>query len=272
MKVAYFGYDLLKDCLRQVEKSGCEIVKIFTFETDNVYDHNTEIEAFAAQKNLPFQTLRPRRQDIENLKALKCDLLVSAGYAFKIPADIIPGINIHPTLLPEGRGPWPMPHIIQKGLKRSGVSIHKISGRFDRGDLLLQEAFTVDAQETLPSLTKKIQTAASNLLFNCLTNFESLWKNAYAQEGGSYWPEPSDEDRTFTPDTNLEMIERMIRAFTGYGCYLRLGNTTIKIIKAECIADPSGRYPEHRNTRENETIYMVNGGYIIAGKGDEMHV
>lgn len=39
-------------------------------------------------------------------------------------------VNLHPALLPEGRGPWPMPTAILRG-KSSGVTLHKLAEESD---------------------------------------------------------------------------------------------------------------------------------------------
>ena len=70
-------------------------------------------------------------------------------------------INIHPALLPIGRGAWPMAVTILKGLRESGVTIHKMTAELDAGDILLQEKIEVGPRETLQSLTEKQRALCS---------------------------------------------------------------------------------------------------------------
>lgn len=35
MKIAYFGYDFFYDCLKTVLSEGHDVIKVFTFDTDN---------------------------------------------------------------------------------------------------------------------------------------------------------------------------------------------------------------------------------------------
>lgn len=66
------------------------------------------------------------------------ELILVAGYPWKIPvSQSIKQVNIHPAFLPVGRGSWPMPAAILKGVDL-GVTIHKLSDRFDEGDIWLQ--------------------------------------------------------------------------------------------------------------------------------------
>ncbi len=52
MKVAYIGLDLFYPALETLKKLGCEIVEIFTCETDNVTEFNQQICNFAKKNNI----------------------------------------------------------------------------------------------------------------------------------------------------------------------------------------------------------------------------
>lgn len=79
--------------------------------------------------NIPITQEPPTENHLKKLETQGCDLLISAGYTFKIPNwrkyNIKYGINIHPSILPEGAGP--MPHTILKGLYQTGVTLHKLT-------------------------------------------------------------------------------------------------------------------------------------------------
>ena len=73
-------------------------------------------------------------------------MLVVASYGAKIPDEIIDlfpprhAINIHPSLLPEYRGPAPIQWAIANGETETGITILELSkDKFDRGDILMQE-------------------------------------------------------------------------------------------------------------------------------------
>lgn len=51
------------------------------------------------------------------------------------------GINLHPSLLPELRGPDPGFWTFRRGDGRSGLTIHRLSPRFDTGAVLAQQPF-----------------------------------------------------------------------------------------------------------------------------------
>lgn len=80
-------------------------------------------------------------------------------------------VNIHPSLLPEGRGAWPMPVTLLKGLRESGITIHKITEGFDEGDILLQKAVPVMPADTLQILTARLQTLLPDMMAELASDF-----------------------------------------------------------------------------------------------------
>jgi len=221
MKIVYFGFDLFEGVFRKIcDIAGVELMAVYTFKTDNVFEFNSSIRAQAEKKGVEVYNHKPSGEEIEEYFEKGCDLIVSAGYIHKIPVPNHPqfkGINIHPALLPIGRGAWPYPCTILKGERKTGVTIHKITNRFDEGDILLQRGYSVESIDTLDTLTYKSQLVAEELIVEVLTNFSKLWENAKPQGKGVYWKEPTDADRTITTDMKLSEAQRIVRAFGSYG-------------------------------------------------------
>lgn len=237
MKAAYFGIDALQGCLEVLVERGYEIIAIFTIE-DDPYDRSIEICRYAEAHHIPLHTTPVTAQDLKDLEDAGVALSVTAGYPWKIPlSETMRQLNIHPALLPAGRGAWPMPVAIVNN-RSSGVTLHKLSKDFDRGDILLQEEIPLDAKETLVTLSEKIAQTAPRLLGEFLNAPDFYWENAEKQAEGEYWPEPTDEDRTISPTDTVEKAERILRAFTGYGSLCRIHDVPVLIEEGACI--PAG--------------------------------
>ena len=221
MRIVYFGFDLFADCFEALlENDNVEVMALYTFKTDNVFEFNNRVVALAENRNIPVHYERITEEAILKFLDNGLDFTVSAGYIYKIPVPDdkrFRGINVHPALLPIGRGAWPYPVTILKGLKESGVTIHKITNRFDEGDILLQEGFNVTPTDTLDTLTKKSQKLAKEMITKVVNNFCELWRNAAPQTEGEYWQEPTDIDRTISGDMDYETAEKTIRAFGSFG-------------------------------------------------------
>ncbi len=96
----------------------------------------------------------------------KTDLIVCAGFLWKIPDNILKAfpdkiVNIHPALLPKfgGKGMYGSnvhKAVIESGEKESGISIHYLNEHYDEGKIILQRKCEVAPNDTPDSLAKKI--------------------------------------------------------------------------------------------------------------------
>lgn len=222
MNIIYFGYDIYVDCLCMLlENSSFTVHNVYTFPPDCLVESHLQLNAVAGRYGIPITEAPPSLKELETFFRIHPDgLAVCAGYTWRIPVERVAGfrgINLHPAILPDGRGPWPFPYVILKGYRESGVTVHKLAADFDQGDILAQVVFPVTEDETLITLTEKSQKVAPPLLLHCLQNLPCLWEEALPQHEGSYWPDRSDEDRMIRPDMTIEETDRRLRAFAGYG-------------------------------------------------------
>lgn len=219
MNIIYFGFDLFSPCLEYLcSLKEVNILKLYSFESDGFFDFHDKVKQIACKNNIPFTTEKItaeelRKQFNENF----CDMIVSAGYQYRIPVEAVEnckGINLHPSLLPDLRGPWPIPWIILKGMKESGVTIHKLSRKFDEGDILIQGKFEVNENDNYFSLEEKIKSEALTIFKEFFSNTAFYFENAREQGKGVYLPEPSNYERTVFSDTSEERKKLLIRAFS----------------------------------------------------------
>lgn len=106
-------------------------------------------------------------QVLDLLKTIKPDLIVLAGFLWKIPKLIVQAfqskiINIHPALLPKygGKGMYGInvhKAIIANKEKISGITIHYVNEFYDEGGIIFQAQTMVESNETPQSLSNKIK-------------------------------------------------------------------------------------------------------------------
>lgn len=65
-------------------------------------------------------------------------------------------INIHPSLLPKYPGVAAIDQALEAGDDQTGVSVHYVTEGLDSGEVILQEKVTIEVNETLDSLTRKV--------------------------------------------------------------------------------------------------------------------
>ena len=104
---------------------------------------------------------------LEFLKAQAPDLIVLAGFLWKIPQVLITEfpskiINIHPSLLPKygGKGMYGN-HVHQavkdNGETHSGITIHYVNEHYDEGAFIHQAKVQLDTLDDVADIAKKVQ-------------------------------------------------------------------------------------------------------------------
>ncbi len=103
------------------------------------------------------------------MKLLRClnpDLIVLAGFLWKIPEDMVREfegrmINIHPALLPKfgGKGMYGIrvhEAVKEQGESESGITIHYVNEAYDEGQIILQERVRIDDTDSPEDIGKKV--------------------------------------------------------------------------------------------------------------------
>ena len=100
------------------------------------------------------------------LMAQKPDLIVLAGFLWKIPEKLISNfpnkiINIHPALLPKYGGKGMYGNKVHEAVKKNGeietgITIHYVNENYDEGAIIYQAKTTVLATDTSEHIAKKV--------------------------------------------------------------------------------------------------------------------
>lgn len=94
------------------------------------------------------------------------DLIVLAGFLWLLPADFVAAyagriLNIHPSLLPKFGGKGMHGHhvheaVLAAGEKESGMTIHRVTERYDEGDIVFQARCRVLPTDTPDILATRV--------------------------------------------------------------------------------------------------------------------
>jgi methionyl-tRNA formyltransferase len=212
---------------------------------------STPVGKFSQRKNLPLFT--PTKLNYKNQQKIiqkKPALGILAAYGQIIPPQIITLfpkgiINIHPSLLPQYRGPAPVVQAILDGQKTTGVTIFLLDEKIDHGPIIAQEKIIIDPKDTQKSLTKKLFLLGAQLLEKVLPDFlaGSIKTQPQNHQQATFTKLLSRKDgyikinqlkKAFFGNKKLtSQIDRKIRAFYPWpGTYTKKNNQRIKIIQA----------------------------------------
>ena len=270
MRIAYLGYDILSPCLRALEESGCSVLEVFSFPTDNEFEFNRALRRIAGERGVPFTERPIGLSDIHRLKAAGCEAVFCAGYPYRVPVDhSLPIVNVHPALLPVGRGAWPMPVTILRGLRESGVTLHKMEAGFDTGDILLQEAFPVGPGDTLETMTGQLRIIGARLCREMAADFSRLWAAGQPQGEGEYWPCPQKSDYTILETTPPQETERILRAFATREELLDAGLVPGSTPRAGKLTTPAGHRAQHALSGQEPVVYRAHSSCLLS-KGTKL--
>jgi phosphoribosylglycinamide formyltransferase-1 len=129
----------------------------FVFERVKPYDIQT----------LVFDKSSFNKQLIKIIDQNEADLLVLAGFLWKIPESVIDRypnkiINIHPSLLPKFGGKGMYGNNVHKAVMESkevktGISIHIVNKEYDKGSIIFQVGIPIMPLDDFKSIAKKVQ-------------------------------------------------------------------------------------------------------------------
>jgi methionyl-tRNA formyltransferase len=203
-------------------------LKIFTTVVDNRLHHNSAVIELARRLNVEVQISRLTEDNLRELGQRGCEALVVASYRWRI-GDWRPhlkyAVNFHPSPLPQGRGPYPLPGAILDQARSWGVSCHKLEQAFDTGDILRSVEFPLGDSDEHDGLDLRVQRAARALSADVAEHFETYWNQALPQGPGSYFPMWTSRDRTLDFSRSVAELLRRMRAFGPLECIASLNNT-----------------------------------------------
>ncbi len=136
------------------------------------------LKEFANTHNIP--VFSPDKlnnpETIELLSRLKSDIWLVIAYGKIIPQailDIMPNkvLNIHPSLLPQYRGPSPIQASLRNGDTKTAVSLMQLDHLMDHGPIIAQEEIDISPTDTYIELEQKIIDTSTKVLLEYLPKF-----------------------------------------------------------------------------------------------------
>src|SRR5919112_1616312 len=140
--VMVMGYEIVSEW---AARHGHEIVLLVTSPAAKAERYGAsylKLVELAAPRH-PVLVTSKLRAAAPMIAAASPDLLISATFPHKLPASVtsIPRLgafNLHPTPLPQGRGPNPQ-RLVYEGADTIGASLHQTSAEFDAGAIFSRQ-------------------------------------------------------------------------------------------------------------------------------------
>ena len=208
------------------------------------------MKEFAQDRGLKvFQPASLRLPEVQReLAGLEPALIVVAAYGKILPAEVlsIPTwgcVNVHPSLLPQYRGPSPVATAILEGQERTGTTIMLMDEGLDTGPILASAWVHIEAGATTESLTPQLFNLGGDLLRDLLPDWLEGKLSPQSQDDSlatlTRMLQKGDGEARW--ELSAEELDRHLRAFTPWpGLVTHWKGKALKVL----IASPlPGAYP-----------------------------
>lgn len=258
-------------CLAHVLEKGYSVGAVIGVGQED------EVDFLAEQYGFPILLLNKINspESVSQLKELDPDLFVLCGYnkILKNPVIEIPPlgtINLHGGKLPEYRGAAPINWQIIKGETTGGCSIIYVDEGIDTGDIIAQEIYPIEAEDTHASVLEKTLAIFPRLLVQVLEQVENGTVQAKKQDplAGSNFSRryPRDSRIDWSRMTDVQ-VHNLVRGMHGPypAAFTHRGETIVEIDQTELLQETitgiPGRVPQKL---ENGAVVLTqNRGLVI---------
>ena len=147
-----------------------------------------EIQRVAASGGIPVVWVNSAAGATEAIRSFAPQVAVAACFLWRLPREAFQTpplgiLNVHPSLLPAGRGPEPVFWTLRRGEPITGVTVHRMDEGFDTGPIVAQAEMPVPAGIAAPDLERALMTLGGSLLVDALP--------ALAAGTLQPWPQPA---------------------------------------------------------------------------------
>lgn len=236
--------------LEALLKEGYQIVGVVT-QPDRPQGRKkvltpTPVKEAALKHGLP--VLQPQRmrapEAVEELAALKPDLIVTAAYGQILPKAVLDlpkygCLNVHGSLLPKYRGGAPIQRSIINGEQETGITLMYMAEGLDTGDMIAKSVVPIEDEDTAGSIFDKLSVAGAELLIEQLPLILAGKAERIPQNDSesTYAPNLSREDERIDWSASSREIFNRVRGLVPFSG----GFTTWdgEVFKVWSVANPS---------------------------------
>jgi len=294
--------------LEALVKAKCNIVGVVTAPDKpagrGMKMTESAVKKYALRKHL--KILQPEKlknpEFLQELRSLNADLQIVVAFRM-LPESVwsmppLGTINLHGSLLPQYRGAAPINWAVINGEKETGVTTFKLKHEIDTGNILLQESFPIDENETAGEVHDKMKDIGARILVETVKRIadgtlEEMPQSAFGSQQSAIGSEQSAKEnpqnpeihspltidhsrlkhapKIFTETCNIDWkksihdIHNLIRGLSPFpGAFTELGDKTIKIFRSEKEQSyPTSKTGRWESDGKTYLKFAAKDGYIL---------
>lgn len=264
-------------------KTKCNIVGVIT-APDKPAGRGMKVTESAVKKYAVrhhLKVLQPEKlknlQFLEELRSLNADLQIVVAFRM-LPESVwnmppLGTINLHGSLLPQYRGAAPINWAIINGEKETGVTTFKLKHDIDTGDILMQENFSIEENETAGDVHDKMKEIGARVLVETVKGIAdgTLEERPQPSIVSGLSSSLKHAPKIFTETCNIDWrrsideIHNLVRGLSPFPCaFTELGDKTIKIFRGEKeLSLPTSKPGRWESDGKTYLKFAAKDGYIL---------
>jgi methionyl-tRNA formyltransferase len=273
VRIVLFAYhDMGAACLEELLAAGAEIPLVVTHDDrpgETIWFRS--VRALAEAKGI--EVIAPADVNatkvVEKIRAVAPDLLLSVMFRQMLKAELLAtagqgALNLHPSLLPKFRGRSPINWVLVEGETETGVTLHHMVEKPDRGDIVAQRRISIAEEDTALTLHHKATAEARRLLAETLPLLTAnrAPRIPQRQSEASYFGGRTPDDGEIDWNWPARRIYNLVRAVTHPypGAFSWQGDRRLLVWWARPAEAPSGLRPGE--------LHVDDVGRVVAGAGE----
>ncbi len=276
-RAVVFGYhDVGVRCLRVLLAHGIDVALVVTHEdsaTENIFFGS--VAGVADEVGLPVATPEDPNTPafVERIRALDPDFVFSFYYRRMLSPALLAcarrgAFNMHGSLLPKYRGRAPVNWAVLKGERETGVTLHVMTEKPDRGDIAGRFAVPILPDDTAGEVFDKVTVAAELLLDATLPGLVAGTTRLQSQDpaAASYFGRrrPEDGRIDWSSATDAHNLVRAV-APPYPGAFTVLGGREIRVLRTRRLVSPPSL---SAGVPVNGPFWYAGGPHIVARCAD----
>ena len=281
MRIVFFGTP--SSCLPIVKKIYSRFDLALIISKSSILSlsrrkrNESKLEAFSNYESIDYLT--PKSFDssfIQNLYSMQPDIFVVCAYGRILNKKVLSipkfgTINIHPSLLPQYRGPSPVQYSIKNLDVHTGFTFIKMDEGIDTGDIILQETYPIKDSDDYSTLLQVAHVECANVLYSAINLIKSQSFSTIKQKDihpvGLYCSKRKSGDEILDWNQTSREVFNFIRAICKPGPMSRsyVNGKEIKINKAEIVKNT----PKYKSTvglvleKDDKGIYVKTSDSFV---------